>query len=118
MPVEISVIGGPFSDLINGIYTSTEERLNGKTVYCRLGDASKRLFFAADKWWISSMTAEVKAGEPAGFAHTEAGLPHPMLAKEWHIWSGNSWKQQSMKNSVIVSLCNYYTDPNCVPDMK
>ncbi len=109
MPVEVSVLSSPFAEHINGTYTCTEERLNDKTVYSKLGDASKCLFFASDqKWWVSARTADVKAGKPTGFAHTEPGLPHPTRAKKWRMWGGKSWNQQAIKASVIVSLNIFY----------
>ena len=41
LPIEVSGVTGFLADCINGTYTCTEERINGKTVYLKRGDASK-----------------------------------------------------------------------------
>ena len=103
MPIEVSGATGPNADIVNGTYKPTEERLNDKTVYSKLGDDSKCLYFATDKKWWVALTADVKAGKLAGFAFTEAGLSHPTLAKQWTVWDGEEFQPQPLKASVMVS---------------
>ena len=103
MPVELCGATGPKADLVNGTYTSTEERINGMIVYLKLGDASTCLYFAADKSWWVTYSENAKAGQMKGFAHTEIGLSHPTLAKKWEVRVGEEWQLQSVVASVMVS---------------
>jgi hypothetical protein len=105
LPFEVNGATGPKATIVNGTYTPTEERLNGKTVYSKLGDDSKCLYFATDKTWIVTNTTAAKEGKLAGFAHTEAGLSHPTLAKQWNVFDGEAWQPQTLKASVMVSHC-------------
>ena len=97
---------GLLANDINGTYTSTEESLNGKTVYSKLVDASKCMYFAANKrWCVSVMSAEVKAGKNAPLhAWTENGLPHPIIAKKWQVGDGWGPMLQPLVLSILVSL--------------
>lgn len=73
-------------------------------VYSKLGDASMSLYLAPNKcWFISFMTAEIKAGTLAGFAFSEVGLPHPTLAKQWRVFDGKTWHSQPLVASLNVS---------------
>ncbi len=104
LPVKVSGATGPKAITINGTYTSTEERLNGKIVYSKFDNVSRCLYFATDgRWWISN-TATATAGKLAGFANTapEEGLPHPTLAKAWEVHDGDAWQPQAVLASVMV----------------
>ena len=104
MPIELSGAIGPKADTVNGTYTSTEEKLNGKTVYSKRGDDSKCLYFANDKrWWVAN-SADKKAEKIAGFAQTEAGLSHPTLAKAWRLIEGDEFQPQPVMALVMVSV--------------
>ena len=103
MPVEVSGATGAAADLINGTYTSTEERLNGKIMYSKLGDASKCLYLATDKTWCVAQTEAVQAGKIASVAVTEVGLPHAMLATHWRVWDRKEWSPQPLMATVMVS---------------
>jgi len=108
LPVEVSGATGPNADKVNGTYTATEERLNDKTVYSKLGDDSKCLYFATNKkWWVAN-TAVAKAGKVVGFAYTDEGLSHPTLAKQWTVWDGKTWQPQPLKASVMVSSFQFF----------
>ncbi len=104
MPVELTGATGPNAELVIGTYTPTEERRNGKTMFTKLGDASKCLYLATDKRWWVSKTADVIAGTVRGFAHTGTDLSHPTLAKKWHVSVDGSLQLQSVVASVMVSL--------------
>ena len=105
MPIEISDASGIYADIVNGTYTSTEERINSKTVYTKLGDDSLCLYFAADKFWWVALMSEAKAGNVTGFAFTEAGLPHPSMAKQWRLaGDSDSWQPQALVASVTASF--------------
>ena len=105
-PVGIYGATGPFADEVNGAYIPIEERLNGKTVYSKLGDAAKCLYFATNKKWWVTYTVYAKEGELIGYAHTEEGLSHPTLAKQWNVFDGNSFQRQPVVSSVMVKLFN------------
>ena len=108
MPIEVSGATGPNADDVNGTYMYTEERLNGKTVYSKLGDDSKCLFFATNTMWFVGLTAEARAGMLAGAAYTEEGLSHPTLAEQWTVDDGTDWQSQPVVASIMVSLFTFY----------
>lgn len=84
-------------------------------LYIKRGDASKCLYLAADKqWWVAN-TADMKAGKSDGFAHSEAGLPHPTLAKAWQLNKDGVFQPQQMMMLVtprISSIINMPQQPH------
>jgi hypothetical protein len=75
-------------------------------VYSKLGSTVYSLFRRQDgKWAVGASFKDQNIH--AGFAHTEAGLPHSSLAKKWQVWNGEVWQQQSVMASVMVSLSHF-----------
>jgi len=105
LPIEVSGATGPNADKVNGTYTSTEERLNDKTVYSKLGSTDSFLIRRQDcKWDAGATSEELKDNaNNAGFATTEAGLSHPTLAKLWEVYEEEAWQPQPLTASVMVS---------------
>jgi len=96
------------ADTVNGTYLSTEERLNGMTVYSKLGSTHCFLIRCQDGKWAAGATSEqLKDNEIyAGIASTiEEGLSHPTLAKQWNVFDGEAFQPQTLKASVMVSHC-------------
>ncbi len=76
LPVVLQGAMGPRSALINGTYTWTAEKLNGKPVYAHVGDANGWMFFGTDgAWWVSGTTSK-NANKCAGYAYTEEACHH------------------------------------------
>ena len=65
----------------------TAERLNGKPVYAKEGEADRWLFFRKDgKWCAGASSKDLEQNTAsAGFATSEAGLAHPAAAKAWKL---------------------------------
>ena len=82
----------------------TAERLNGKPVYAKEGDADRWLFARKDgKWGAGASTDELTENdENAGWAITETCLAHPAAAKAWKVWDGSKWVAQPVGISIMV----------------
>ena len=89
---------------MNGTYVLTAERLNGKPVYAKEGDADRWLYFATDKSWYVSPTASKEGNNPAGWGHTEVGLVHPAAAKEWTVVVDGQFVAQPVEVSIMVRV--------------
>ncbi len=49
---------GPVSALVNGTYVLTAERLNGKPVYAKVGDADRWLYLTINNKWLVADTED------------------------------------------------------------
>ncbi len=101
-PIVLRGATGPNSALVNGTYVLTAERLNGKPVYAKKGDADRWLFFATDKRWFASDTVSKEGNKTVGSAYTEPGLAHPATAKTWQVWDGSKTAAQPVDVSIMV----------------
>jgi len=58
MPITVSRATGPRADLVNGTYTAIEKKLNGSTVYSKVGSNDCFLFRRQDGKWAAGATSE------------------------------------------------------------
>ena len=101
LPVEIS---GAL-DTVNGTYMSTDKKLNGRTVFSKLGSAECFIIRRKDRKWAAGATQDdiVDNARNAGLAHTvEADLLHPALAKAWEVLDDKA--QQPIVASITVGF--------------
>ena len=97
---------GPNSAHVNGTYVLTAERLNGKPVYAKVGDADRWLFVRTDGKWRAGATSKelTDNAESAGNASSEADLAHPAAAKAWQVWDDSKWNAQPVEVSILVRV--------------
>ncbi len=112
-PVKVSGATGPLAEFVNGTYTSTDKRLNGKTVYSKHGSTNYFLFRRKDLKWAAGATSKelIDNDDNAGVAcTTELSLSHPRLAKTWDLFNGlklngEDWQSQPVVASIMVLEC-------------
>lgn len=79
------------------------ERLNGKPVYAKEGDAQNWLFFGKGMNWSISNTASKEENKLDCYAYSEEGLAHPGAAKSWRVSAGGGFEPQPVNVTAIVS---------------
>ena len=95
---------GPNASYINGTYSPTNEKANGAPVYVKVGDPARCLYKVTNGRWFATTVSDKDANKCTGWACTvEVGLAHPTLAKQWVVWDGETWAQQPVEASVMVS---------------
>ncbi len=104
LPVIISGGSGGTSDLVNGTYLPTGERLNDKPVFVKDGDSNKWLLCCKNCKWMVTDTACKNENDIKGWATSvDYGVGHPSLVKQWKIVQEGKFLVQetvSAKSSV------------------
>jgi len=80
LPVMLRGATGPLASYVNGTYFPTNEKVNGKPVFGKIGGADRCLYYAKDGTWCVSAILRKCADRVVGWAHTDVGLAHPSLA--------------------------------------
>lgn len=105
LAIVLSGATGSYARFINGCYAPTSEKVNGKSVFRMVADEKTCLFFSSNGVWLAAAMDENINNKCHGWAFTEEGLAHPMLAKNWTIFIGKKeWElQPKVATSVLVT---------------
>eukprot|EP00729_Bicosta_minor_P021052 gene21052-biopygen19309 len=86
---------GDNARFVNGAFSKTVAKQNGKPVYSKEGDAGMWCFCAADGTWYVTDTASKDANKDVGWAtSSEVGLAAPHLVKAWVVLANGAWALQ------------------------
>jgi hypothetical protein len=106
MAVVLRGATGSKARFVNGTYSPTNEKVNGKPVFLKARDPKRCLYMAKDDTWHAATVVSKDASDCVWLACTrEEGLAHPTLAKEWEVTDGpDSWNIQPVKTSMMVRV--------------
>lgn len=103
----VTIVGatGYAADNINGTFVKLTEVQNGKSVYAKVGNKTRCLFYATDhKWTVTTVATKDKNGSSASAYSTTVHLASPELeTTAWRVTEKDSGGKTAFQDRIAVT---------------
>jgi hypothetical protein len=85
---------GPYSTAINGAFKLSDEVINGKPVFVKVGNDGWCLWYSPHSSWVVSVTKAKERNQPNGIlSSVEYGIASPREVTDWKVNDATAFQQ-------------------------